>query len=66
MKGADRLGGVKTLSVTGFLDEFEKDDVKRNVDIVTLFESFGVKLTRQGKSYMGLCPFHDDKTPHFL
>ena len=37
--------------------------VKRNVDIVTLFESFGVRLIRQGKSFMGLCPFHDDKNP---
>ena len=59
----DRLGGVKTLKVSGFLDEFEKDEVKRNVDIISLFTSFGVKLEQKGKSHSGKCPFHDDKTP---
>ncbi len=52
-----------TLNVGGFLDEFEKDQVKRDVDILSLFSSFGVKLERKGNSYMGLCPFHDDKNP---
>ena len=60
---SDRLGGIKTLNVTGFLDEFEKDDVKREVDIINLFSFFGVKLTKRGKSYMGLCPFHEDHNP---
>jgi hypothetical protein len=32
-----RLGGVKTLKVSGILDEFEKDEVKKGVDIVSLF-----------------------------
>lgn len=59
----DRLAGKKTLKVSGFLDEFEKDEVKKKVDIVSLFSSFGVKLTRKGKSYTGLCPWHDDKNP---
>jgi hypothetical protein len=35
-----RLGGVKTLKVSGILDEFEKDEVKKGVDIVSLFSSF--------------------------
>lgn len=59
----DRLGGKKTLKVSGFLEEFEKDDLKKKVDIVSLFECFGVKLTRKGKSYTGLCPWHEDKNP---
>ena len=59
----DRLGGKKTLNVGGFLNEFEKDDVKRQIDIVTLFEHFGVRLTKKGKSHTGCCPWHDDKTP---
>jgi DNA primase catalytic core len=59
----DRLGGVKTLKVSGFLDEFEKDEIKRNVDIISLFTSFGVSLEQKGKSHIGNCPFHDDKTP---
>ena len=59
----DRLGGKKTLNVTGFLNEFEKDDVKKQIDIVTLFEHFGIRLQKKGKSHIGLCPWHDDKTP---
>src|SRR4030042_1805561 len=59
----DRLLGRKTLKVGGFLDEFEKDDVKRRVDILKLFNDFGVTLKKKGKSYLGLCPFHEDKEP---
>ncbi len=59
----DRLRGKKTLKVDGFLEEFEKEEVKRSVDIGGLFTSFGVKLTRKGKSYSGLCPWHDDTNP---
>ena len=59
----DRLGGVKTLKVSGFLDEFEKDEIKKSVDIISLFTSFGVSLEQKGNSFIGNCPFHDDKTP---
>jgi DNA primase len=58
-----RLGGVKTLKVSGILDEFEKDEVKKGVDIVSLFSSFGVHLEKKGKSWMGRCPWHEDSTP---
>ena len=59
----DKLKGKKTLKVTNFLDNFEKDDIKRKIDIVTLFKSFGITLTKKGKSYTGLCPFHKDSNP---
>ena len=59
----DRLGGKSTLRVSNFLDEFEKDDIKKKIDITELFEEFGVKLTKKGKSYTGLCPFHKDSNP---
>ena len=60
----DKLQGRKTLKVAGFLEEFEKDDIKKNVDIVELFGHFNVKLTQSGKGYKGICPFHNDsKTP---
>jgi DNA primase len=58
-----RLGGVKTLKVSGILDEFEKDEVKKGVDIISLFSSFGVHLEKRGKSWMGRCPWHEDSTP---
>ena len=44
----DRLSGRKTLKVDGFLEEFEKDEIKSRVDIVILFSQFGVNLTRKG------------------
>ena len=59
----DPLKGQKTLKVTGFLEEFEKDDIKKNVDIVELFASFNVSLEKKGKNFMGLCPWHADKSP---
>ena len=58
----DRLGGT-TLKVGGFLEEFEKDKIKDSVDIVTLFEEFGIKLEKKGSNYMGCCPWHEDNTP---
>lgn len=57
-----RLKG-KTLEVGDFLDGFGKEEVVRSTDIVKLFASFGVKLERKGKSYVGRCPWHEDKTP---
>jgi DNA primase catalytic core len=59
----DRLGGRKTLEVSGFLEEFEKESVKKAVDIIALFASFGVELSKKGKSYTGRCPWHEDSTP---
>jgi len=61
--GKDRLQGRKTLKVNDFLDEFEKDDIKKKVDIVDLFQSFGIELTKKGKSYSGKCLWHNDTNP---
>jgi len=60
---ADRLQGKKTLNVSGFLDEFEKDDVKKDVDIVELFSHFNIQLNKKGKNHVGLCPWHKDTSP---
>ena len=35
----------------------DKDEIRKHTDIVRLFESFGVKLTRKGDNYLGLCPW---------
>ncbi len=39
------------------------DTIKTDVDIISLIESKGIKLKKNGKGYVGLCPFHDDQTP---
>ncbi len=42
----------------------ERDEVRRRTDIVELVGQ-RVQLRPQGKSYLGLCPFHDDRNPSF-
>jgi DNA primase len=39
-------------------------EVKRRVDLAHVVGRY-VKLKRQGKSFLGLCPFHQEKTPSF-
>src|SRR3989304_9250451 len=60
---ADKLAGRKTLAVEGFLEEFEKDEIKARVNILLLFESFHVQLSPKGKGFIGKCPWHPDKQP---
>ena len=38
------------------------DEINEKTDIVALVSPY-VNLTKRGKNYMGLCPFHDDKSP---
>ncbi len=46
-----------------YVPEELKERLKREVSIQRLAEARGVRLTRAGKSLMGLCPFHDDHSP---
>jgi len=40
------------------------DEVRSRNDIVSVIGSY-IKLQKKGSSYMGLCPFHNEKTPSF-
>ncbi|MBI4810089.1 MAG: DNA primase, partial [Ignavibacteriales bacterium] len=40
------------------------EEIRNAIDIVDLIGSF-VHLKKRGKSYIGLCPFHTEKTPSF-
>jgi DNA primase len=40
------------------------DDIRRSSDIVEVVGGV-VKLRRRGKNFIGLCPFHQEKTPSF-
>jgi len=37
--------------------------IKTTVDLAALVRAKGVKLKKNGKSWFGLCPFHDDHNP---
>ena len=39
-------------------------EVINKIDIIEIVDSF-VKLKRRGANYLGLCPFHNEKTPSF-
>jgi hypothetical protein len=41
------------------------DAIKAATDIVSVIAGYGVKFKKRGKDYVGLCPFHDEKTPSF-
>ncbi len=40
------------------------NQINEKMPILDLVQEF-VQLTKSGKNYMGLCPFHDEKTPSF-
>lgn len=39
------------------------EQIKKSTDIVRVVESYGIALKKVGADHVGLCPFHEDKTP---
>ena len=40
------------------------EQVRQNNDVVDVISQY-VHLTRKGRNYFGLCPFHNEKSPSF-
>jgi DNA primase len=40
-------------------------DLKQSIDLASIVENAGVELKGYGCRYVGLCPFHTEKTPSF-
>lgn len=51
-------------SSSGYIPDHKIDEVRLASDIVTVVGQ-RVRLTKKGKDYWGLCPFHGDKDPSF-
>ena len=47
-----------------FVSDTKIEEIKDAVDIVDLIGSY-VSLIKRGRNYVGLCPFHNEKTPSF-
>ncbi|HKK46787.1 MAG TPA: DNA primase [Balneolaceae bacterium] len=50
--------------MAAMIPDEKKEEVRDAADIVEVVEDY-VKLKRSGRSWKGLCPFHDEKTPSF-
>lgn len=48
----------------GSIPEDKIDEIKRRINIVDLVAGY-VNLKQAGRSFIGLCPFHQEKTPSF-
>ncbi|MDR9418181.1 DNA primase [Gracilimonas sp.] len=46
------------------ISDEKKEEVRAAADIVEVVQDY-VKLKRSGSSFVGLCPYHDEKTPSF-
>jgi len=51
--------------MSGQIPEEYINDLRHRADIVTIISEF-VSLKKQGRNYMGMCPFHSEKTPSFV
>jgi DNA primase len=50
--------------LNGSIPDDKIEEIRRRADIATLIGEY-VSLKKAGKNYLGLCPFHQEKTPSF-
>ena len=48
------------------IPEQEVARLKQEISLQRVVESDGIALKRHGADLLGLCPFHDDKTPSLV
>lgn len=52
------------MKMPGFIPEETVEKIRKANDIADVISEY-VQLKKQGKNYVGLCPFHAEKTPSF-
>ncbi|RJX21005.1 MAG: DNA primase [Desulforudis sp.] len=55
---------LRVIVVNGRIPEELVEDVQARADIVEVISDY-VRLEHKGRNYIGLCPFHQEKTPSF-
>ncbi len=50
--------------MTAYISDEIVDKIKDNIDIVNIVSDY-VQLKKTGSNYVGLCPFHNEKSPSF-
>ncbi|HYW36249.1 MAG TPA: DNA primase [Balneolaceae bacterium] len=50
--------------MAAMIPDEKKEEIRDRADLVEVAQDY-VKLKRSGRSWKGLCPFHDEKTPSF-
>ncbi len=50
---------------TGLISQDQKEQILKATDIVEVIGGY-VQLKASGKNHIGLCPFHQEKTPSFF
>ena len=46
------------------ISDDKKEEIRDTADIVEVVGDY-VRLKKSGNGFVGLCPFHDEKTPSF-
>ncbi len=57
-------GGFIGDNMTNFISDDTIEKIKDSSEIVEIISDY-VQLKRSGANYVGLCPFHNEKTPSF-
>lgn len=47
------------------LSHYTTEQIKERITILQVAEEFSLQVQKRGRSYLGLCPFHAEKTPSF-
>jgi DNA primase len=47
------------------LSKGEIDQIKQSHELVAFIQANGIPLTKKGRNFVGLCPFHEETKPSF-